>query len=168
MAALKRLIQGQDISFDTHQRGDGQPVMWRGVHMDKTLHGKRGKIRFPFFDNHNPQKDSDVNEDDYRRVVKEVSRVLKKDDKLLQDLARVIFDQLDRFSSGKATVQDARIAASKFAGYFGLSDAFVETVSRRAPSKRLISFVSTHLLIGGNSMHEISFQEKTISIRKID
>jgi hypothetical protein len=58
MATLKRLINGQDIAFDTHQAGT-QHIRHRDLHLEKRLHSG-GKIRYPMFGNRGSSPDPAV------------------------------------------------------------------------------------------------------------
>ncbi|MEQ8409552.1 MAG: hypothetical protein RKH07_14885 [Gammaproteobacteria bacterium] len=124
MPTLKRLIKGQNIAFDTHQAGDAQEINWRDVHLEKRLHGKRGKVRFPLIGNQYPSSQG-LNSNDYGRIVSEVRKVLRKNENLLQELAESVVDALKRFSNDEATYKDYIDSANRIAEYFDLDVADV-------------------------------------------
>ena len=127
MAKLGGLINGQDVAFDTHQAGDGQSTNWEKLHLEKRLHNKRGKARFPLLGKEQPSK-SGMDQREFSRVTREVKKVLKKNEDLVIDLAKIIVEQLQRFSSGEATIEDARAAAKKIANVFDLDEEFLRVV----------------------------------------
>jgi hypothetical protein len=55
---LRQLIKGQNVTFDTHQAGDSQNVHVKHLHLEKRLHGGRGKARFPLFGDIKPSSSS--------------------------------------------------------------------------------------------------------------
>lgn len=142
MATLRRLIQDQDVAFDTHQAGDGQPTNWAALHLEKRLRDG-GKVRFPFFGNGSPSWDG-MSERRYARVVREVHRALHANSRLLDQLAETITRQIHRFKSGDMTIEDARAAASKLAKAFGLGDELASKATWHA-QQRLAQFSSLHL-----------------------
>lgn len=139
---LARLIDGQDLAFDTHQSGDGQAVHWEDIHMEKRMHGKRGKARFPLAGHAEPSKSSTMSDSTFRKISKEVRSVLKKNRELVRDLASTIALELFRFSSGKASEKDARKAAKKLAGYFDLDTEFEQLVVDYT-NKQILAAVTT-------------------------
>lgn len=165
MATLRRLIQGQDVRFDTHQAGDGQETRWRSVHLEKRRHGRRGKVRYPLFDG-KPSNSKSVSDEDFRRITREVREALGSDDVLKQSLAEQIVDVLDRFSSGQATSEDARAAAMKIAGWFDLDEDFVTAIEVYA-RQRLRALSTIHFLTGTRSLYEISLSADRIAIRRV-
>lgn len=167
MAKLGGLINGQDVTFDTHQGGDGQASKWEKVHLEKRLHNKRGKARFPLLGDEKPSN-SGMNDKDFERVIKEVKTALKKNLKLLDELASSIVEQLERFSGGKATMEDAEIAARRFAEYFGLDTDFRDKVATyaRNKNKMLISLQTVHYNSSEQTFHVIRQTKNAISIKK--
>lgn len=129
MPKLKRLIDGQDIAFDTHQAGDGQEMNVEALHMEKRLH-EGGKLKFPLFgDMNNPEASGNVNGRTKVKIINEVKSVLKKDTALTKELAQTVFDELERFSNGEATESDAKETAINIARYFDLDDTFINMAS---------------------------------------
>ena len=118
MSQLKELINGQDITFDTHQAGDGQIVNWKNVHLEKSMHKEKGKVRFPLLNEEKISKTKNMNDETFYKIKKEVSKVLKKDKNKVKELAKTIVEILDRYSSQKSTEQDAFIASEKLCDYF--------------------------------------------------
>jgi len=165
MAKLNRLINGQNIRFDTHQAGDGQEVHWTDVHLEKRLHNHGGKIRFPLIGNGKPSKSYRVSDEEYNRVIREVRDVLDSNREILEKLARTIVDILSKFSNGKANTEDARQAAKKIAGYFNLDDQF-ETIMERYAKSRLIFFISVHMNYETGFLQEIIQSRDRVSVRK--
>ncbi len=143
MPKLKRLIQGQDVAFDTHQSGDGQETHAEDLHLEKRLHSG-GKIRFPLHGSASPSRSRSVSEDKYHRVVAEVRRALDKDPELVSDLAKEIVAQMNRFRQGLATEQLIREAANKIASAFDLGPALAEQATLEA-SGRVKQFSTLHL-----------------------
>jgi hypothetical protein len=131
MAKLNRLIKGQDLHFDTHQAGDGQSVNWPALHMEKRLHGGSAKLKFPLLGGFLPSKRKRMSDDDYFSILKEVTKPLKKNDPLVRELADTLIGELNRWSSGDATVGAAIEASNKIAKYFDLSESFDEVVVER-------------------------------------
>jgi len=164
MAKLGGLINGQDVAFDTHQAGDSQKTNWKKVHLEKRLHNKRGKARFPLLGNEQPSN-SGMNDNDFNRVKREVKKALKKNKNLLDELASTIVTQLKRFSSGEASREDARETARRFAGYFDLDHDFLRVVEEYA-DKQLSSFTTIHYNPAEQTLHEIHQSKEEIVIQK--
>jgi hypothetical protein len=131
MAKLNRLIKGQDLAFDTHQAGDGQSVHWPALHMEKRLHGGRGKLKFPLVGGFLPSKPKRMSDDDYFSILKEVTKALKKNDRLVRELVDTVIGELNRWSNGDATVGTAIEAANKIAKYFALGESLDQVVAER-------------------------------------
>lgn len=125
---LARLIDDQDLAFDTHQSGDGQKIHWREIHMEKRMHNNLGKARFPLAGNAEPSKSKTMSDQTFSKISKEVRTVLRKNQSLATELAKTVANELHRFSSGKASEKDARKAAIKMAGYFCLDETFEQLV----------------------------------------
>jgi hypothetical protein len=165
MTTLGKLIQGQDISFDTHQAGDGQETRWRNVHLEKRRHGKRGKVRYPLFDGQ-PSKSRNVSDEDFREITREVRSALRRDEALTQRLAETIVDVVRRFSSGRATPEDARAAAKKIAGVFGLTEDFVNEVEVYA-RQRFVLLSTIHFLTDSGTLYQVSLSAERVEIRRV-
>lgn len=161
MSKLGGLIQGQDVSFDTHQSAQ-QSIQPEDLHLEKRLH-KGGKIRFPMFGTRSPSA-SGVNDDTYSRVTKEVTRTLRKDDELTKDLARTVASELQRFRSYQATKSEAQEAARKIAGYFDLDKFFVDSVVRYS-GEILQEFVSVHRSSLTEEIKEVRLSAKAVVVR---
>lgn len=166
MAKLGGLINGQDLAFDTHQGGDGQESKWQKVHLEKRLHNRRGKVRFPLLGDEKPSN-SGMSQKDFERVTVEVKNALKKNEDLLNELASTIVEQLKRFSSGKATIIDAEVAAKRFAEYFNLDTEFVKKVATYARNKNLQALSTIHYNAEEKTFHEIKQSKSAITIKKI-
>lgn len=164
MAKLGGLINGQDVAFDTHQAGDSQIVNWKDVHLEKRIHNKRGKARFPILGNQEPSV-SGMTDNDLRRVTKEVKKTLRKNESLVKELAITIVDVLKRFSNGEASPKDAREAAKKIAKAFDLNADFLRVVEEYA-DKKLETFTTIHFNPGEDSLHEIILSKEKITIQK--
>ncbi|MEI7796810.1 MAG: hypothetical protein WCI06_09270 [Methylococcaceae bacterium] len=163
---LRKLIKGQDIAFDTHQAGDGQEVHVEDLHLEKRLHGGKGKARFPFFGNFKPSVSGKMTEKDLIRVTKEVADALKKDENLTRELAKTIVNVLKRFRGKNTDIrEDACEAARKIAGYFGLSDEFLRIVEDYSQNK-LIFFMTIHFNPTDGTIHEIVQSANSVEIRK--
>ena len=163
---LRKLIKGQDIAFDTHQAGDGQKVNVDHLHLEKRLHDGKGKVRFPFFKDFKPSKSKTMTEENFRRVTKEVTDALKKDENLTKELAQTIVSVLRRFRGENADIgQESHEAARKIAGYFGLSDEFLRIVEDYSQGK-LIFFMTVHFNPTDGTIHEIVQSAKSVEIRK--
>lgn len=165
MAKLSDLINGQDVAFDTHQAGDGQKTNWKKVHLEKRLHDSKGKARFPLLGNDLPSN-SGMNDKNFSRVTAEVKKSLKKNKGLLKELAATIVAELKRFSSGEATLEHAREAAKKFAGYFDLDIDFRDLVDEYADG-HLTSVTTIHYNPEKKMLHEIHQSKDQIVIRKV-
>lgn len=166
MATLKRLINGQNITFDTHQAGDGQAVNWRAVHLEKRMHGRAGKIRFPLFGNERGWNAVGMSPEYVERVVAEVTRALQNDKQLAEELAKVVAKTIARFSSGKATTADAKTAARTLAEIFDLDEDFV-TYSERFANKNLVSASTIHVSRETGNVHELYQDGKKVRITKV-
>lgn len=164
MGNIKRLIQGQNVRFDTHQSGDGQPTNWQNVHLEKILH-EGGKIRFPMMGEFEPSWSARVSAGQLARVQREVRRELEKDPALVKELAKTVVSVLNRFSSGAATIENAKSTAEKFAGYFGLDKNFERMVTDYMDG-RLVEFISYHVNPDSEFLEEISLTSTRIEIRK--
>jgi len=165
MANLKRLIEGQNVRFDTHQAGDQQPTNRYGVHLEKILHDGGEKIRFPLAGGYEPSWSSRINKNKYESVRREVQRELKNNDLLVNDLANTVADVLERFSSGTATVDDSKEAARKLAGYFGLNEQF-ERIVEEFMAGRLQTYASYHVNPGKRELQEIRLTSDKVEVRK--
>lgn len=164
MVKLGRLIQGQDVAFDTHQSGDGQSVHWKELHLEKRLH-KGGKIRFPFFGDRSPTSSERVSDKDYERVVREVRRELHKNEALRQTLAETVVSQIDRFREGTITIEVAREAANKIASMFDLSDDFISHAVVQA-NNRIAEYSTLHAGKRPGMVVEIVQSKDRIEIQK--
>jgi len=164
MGKLRGLINGQDVSFDTHQAGDKQQINWKNVHLEKRIHNRGGKARFPLLGGEKPSN-SGMNDNDFSRVITEVKRILKKDRKLVRELAETIVTQLEKFSSHTATSETAKEAAKRFAEYFDLDSEFLRIVEEYTEN-RLQSFTSIHFNPVEQTLHEIHQSGKEIRIQK--
>lgn len=162
MTKLNRLIKGQDLAFDTHQAGDGQPINWRDLHMEKRLHGGRGKLKFPLFGGQEPSKPQKMSKEDYQSTISEVRRVLRKNSSLVSNLAETITDQIKKFSSQNVTIEQAEEAANKIAATFGLDNYFVEDVV----SKFRISNKYSNYYIdkSDNLLYQVSISRKEVEV----
>ncbi|NWJ42079.1 MAG: hypothetical protein HXX12_14040 [Geothrix sp.] len=165
MTTLKRLIQGQDIAFDTHQAGDGQGVKWRELHLEKRMHEGSGKARFPFFDHAKASSSSRMSADALQEVTKEVGRVLQKNPELTKKLGKIVVESLQRFSDGTATIEDGKAAAKQLAGYFDLDENFLRVVEDYSEG-RLVSLKTVHIEPHDRTLHEIYQSQTTLEIRK--
>lgn len=165
LAKLRKLINGQDISFDTHQAGDGQGVHWKHVHLEKRIHNKSGKVRFPLLSQERPSN-SGMNERDFRKVSREVKRELKKNPTLVDKLVDTVAEQIDRFSEGKASEDDAKLAAKKLAGYFDLDEKIISALPSKLEEKKLIRYSSLHINPARQDIIEIVQSPDKINIRK--
>ncbi|MGF1873728.1 hypothetical protein L4D77_00085 [Photobacterium frigidiphilum] len=165
MANLKRLISGQNISFDTHQAGDGQNVNWRNVHLEKSVHGERGKAKFPLLSNELPSNKG-MNQKVYARVTKEVKRELKRNGQLVDDLVDTVADVIKRFSQGTATVSDGLIAAEKLAGYFDLDNKIISSLPNEFKDPKDMTFSTIHTPNDGDGYIEIKQSSERVDVRK--
>jgi hypothetical protein len=171
---MKELINGQDVSFDTHQAGDSQEAHLKDLHLEKRLH-KGGKARFPLFGDGKPSHSGKMNKDTLEIVTKEVKKALKKNERLTNDLAETIVNTLNRYR-GRRTINEidefeklASEAAKKIAGYFGLDDKFLRKVTdygKYGGDGRLVSFMTVHLNPDKGTIHEIYQDKDSVEIRK--
>src|SRR5262245_57223446 len=120
MAKLARLIRGQDVAFDTHQRGDGQEVKWQELHLEKRLHHRGWKIRFPLFGKRVPSSSEGMPGKQYEKVLAEVRRELDKNPDLVQQLAETLAQQMQRFRGPDLAIETVIEGARKIAAYFDL------------------------------------------------
>jgi hypothetical protein len=165
MAKLKRLINGQDIAFDTHQAGDGRPVRLADLHLEKRLHHGKGKIRYALFGQEEPTSSKRVSKRTEERVTKEVRDALYKNSELKRQLAEAILDALKRFSDGRASVETAKAAAKSIARQFGLDESFLRVVEDYSDTQ-LLSLRTVHFNLETGSLHEIFQSRDTIEVRK--
>lgn len=161
---MKELINGQNISFDTHQAGDGQEINIKGLHLHKEFRdkSKRGSAKFSFFCDAEPANQG-MNKDDFDKVVREVKKALRRDEDLTKSLAEEIVKQLKRFSNGTATLEKAREAAKNFAGYFNLDKEFLR-VTEEYSEEHLSAFVSVHFNQFTQTYHKIRQSKEEIAI----
>lgn len=164
MAKLGSLINGQDVTFDTHQAGDGQPVRLGDIHLEKRLHNSGGKARFPLLGNEEPSN-SGMNDKDFNRVVNEVKKVLKKNKQVEKNLAETIVAQLNRFNDKKVTSETAKEAAKRLASYFDLETDFLRIVEEYSKNS-LLSFTTIHFNPTKQTLQEIHQSKKEIIIQK--
>ncbi|ASJ70343.1 hypothetical protein [Granulosicoccus antarcticus] len=165
MAKLRKLINGQNISFDTHQAGDGQGVHWKNVHLEKTVHNKQGKVRFPLLSEERPSNVG-MNEKDFRKISREVKKELRKNSNLVNDLVDAVLMQLDRFSEGEATLIDAQTAARKLAGYFDLDERIISSLPSRYKDMQLERLSTLHRNPARSGFIEIEQSSENVVIRK--
>jgi hypothetical protein len=163
MAKLNRLIKGQDLAFDTHQAGDGQPVNWKDLHMEKRLHGGRGKLRFPLFGGQNPKKPRNMNSEDYESTIREVKAALKKNADLVEKLSETITEKMKKFSSQDVTAEQVREAANKIASAFDLDESFIENVVSKFG--RLTEYSSYHLDKKDFLLYQVSISSKATEVK---
>ena len=167
--SLKRLIQGQNISFDTHQAGDGQEIDIYGLHLEKRFHNQKGKMRFPLFGDSKITA-SGIKEEKQKQVINEVKTVLKKNEYLKKQLADTIVKTLQRFMDNKVTIDTARESATKIAGFFNLDETFITMIVQRAVTGNQIKEVlSIHREKDKmDSTYQIKQTKDNISISKVD
>ena len=161
MASLKRLINGQNLRFDSHQAGDGQQTNWKSVHFDKLPHGRKGKATFPLIGDGSPSYSGGMSRREFDRIVSEVKGELKSNEQLAQQLAKTVADTLKRFSAGQATFEHGIQAAKKIAQIFELDDAFVAAVQGEFPN--LLSELRTFHL-GPDSTGVIELRQSSESV----
>lgn len=162
MAVMKRLIQGQDLAFDTHQSGDGQPLKIGGLHMEKRLH-RGGKIRFSFFTGE-VTSSSNVSAERQDAVVREVRRELRRNPGLQKSLSRTIVDQLIRFSGGNCTVDQCVLAANSIALAFGLGESLSQRVAIDAQG-RVVECSTFHLAERPGVVKEIVQRARSVVVQ---
>jgi hypothetical protein len=164
MAKLARLIQGQDVHFDTHQSGDQQPTHWQDLHLEKRLH-KGGKIHFHFFGDRDPMPSERISGADTARIVKEVRRTLEKNPQLREQLAETIVSQLNRFRSGAVTLEQAQEAARNIASAFDLGPEFVASAVVHAKAQ-ISMFTTLHPGRRPGTVVEIVQSGQRVSVQK--
>ena len=157
---LRRIIKGQDVAFDTHQAGDSQNVHVEHLHLEKRLHGGRGKARFPLFGDIKPSSSRRMSATVLNDVTNEVSKALRKDETLTKELAQTIVNVLKRFRNGNANAnrdihEEAREAAKRIASYFDLDDEFLMVVENYSKGT-LICFMTIHFNQEDGTLHEIA------------
>jgi len=166
MAKLRNLINDQKLTFDTHQAGDGQRVNWRNVHLEKKQNNKIGKLRVPLLNNERPTNDG-MSERDFKRVSSEVKKELKKNNRLLQDLAKTISDTIERFSNGQVSADDCSLAAEKFADFFDLSPRIKRMTERHMLHNKLDKYTTIHKNPANEELVIIEQSGKTILIGQL-
>ncbi|WP_397379326.1 hypothetical protein [Prosthecobacter sp.] len=164
MSKLGGLINGQDVTFDTHQSGDNQDINWRNVHLEKRLHRGGGKARFHLFKD--ASNSSGMNNTEFTQVNREVRRAFKRNPLLKKKLAQEIVKTLSRFSSDTATIADAKLAAQNLAKYFTLGKQFLNAVDHEAEG-RLLSLTTVHLNKAKGTKHEIIQSADKVKIRQV-
>jgi hypothetical protein len=164
VAKLGRLIQGQDVTFDTHQAGDGQEINWRSLHLEKRLH-RGGKIRFHLFGDAEPTYSDRVSEKDFFRVVREVRDTLHKNEKLATQLAETIVVQVQRFRGGAVTTETALEAARNIARAFDLGEPFVG-LAEVAANARIARFSTIHPGKRPGTVVEIVQDARQVSVQR--
>lgn len=163
MAKLNHLIKGQDVSFDTHQAGDGQEIHWQELHLEKTIHGGLGAIKFPLFGAREPKLPEGMTKARFNSVRSEVKRALKKNERLVRDLAETIADQMNRYSSGRAGESYAEEVARKVANSFDLDEEFI-VIARNHIANRLSSYVTLHVDRADGFLYEIRQSRRGVSV----
>lgn len=165
MATFKRLIQGQNVRFDTHQAGDGQAINAEHLHLEKILHEGGGKIRFPMTGDFEPNYSSRVSNKQFESVRREVQRELKKNKERTTELGKAIVDVFRQYTSETVSIETLKTAAKKLAGYFGLDENFVKTVEEYA-NGQFLSFTSFHINPENEMLQEIKLSQKRVEIKK--
>jgi hypothetical protein len=72
-----------------------------------------------------------MSDDDYFSILKEVTKALRRNDRLVRDLVDTVIGELNRWSSGEATVGTAIKATNKIAKYFDLGESLDQVVAEK-------------------------------------
>ena len=138
---MKRLIKNQNIKFDTHQAGDGQEVNLNGLHLEKILHNPKGtKLKFHFFNGASIEKqNTNVPTSLLNKIQKEVSKALKNNKKLQNELGHKIINTLNRYRKNGINEKEAIEAAKNIASYFNLDEHFIRKTITYAKDSNKIS-----------------------------
>jgi hypothetical protein len=165
VASLKRLIQGQDVAFDTHQAGDSQVVKADDLHLEKRMHRGGGKVRFPLFGDRQPSRSERVSDKDFARIVREVHKALSKKPQLQSQLAEVVVEQINRFRGGQITTEQCMEGARKLADIFDLGEPFLVQV-RMNIDLLLLEVATLHAGISKGAVVEIVQSRYRIEIQR--
>lgn len=151
--SLKRLIKDQKVQFHTHHRGGGQPDEWgKGVHLHKKMIGKpprgRWELIFPLDDDTRAiWRGPGMTQSDFDSISREVRKTLESH-KGLEDLKNEVVQTVTRYTpKGDQHVENvlanARAAAQRIAGHFGIEQGIVEEVVKLARD-RVSSYATLH------------------------
>jgi len=158
---MKELLKGQSLRFDIHDRGSGKPVVWgNGLHLHKTMNNDRyngAEILVPL------DNDYDIefrnirgkNKDIERRIRNEIYDSLVKYPQKRKELARTLFDQIERFSQGMSQserIENLRLGADRIANSFQLRDYVREDIKKGIFNK-VKQFLTTHKDEDGNIVY---------------
>ena len=137
--ALKSLIQNQRLRIDSHQAGMDLPDNLKGVHIHKSFYqGKRrGKSVKISIKGDKIDFDKEFIDDERRSIVKEINKVLEKDEQKLIEFSRYLADALYRWSQREVTIEEAKRYA------IGIAEMFDLNPNAR---KELIKFVAGELV----------------------
>jgi len=144
--SLKKLIEGQKIRIDPHQRGAVTPKNLKGVHIHKQFTDKKRRNKAVRIDitGEKITFDKSFNEVDIASIVKEISHVIETDRQKLIELSDYISDALWRWSNKEVTVELARQYSRNLAKLFGLKEEIAEEVVRRVTGN-LVRYIGIHL-----------------------
>lgn len=144
------LLDGQTIDFDVHRAGDGQPAGVEGLHMHKSMNGKKHKgvdVLFPLDDAEEITfRPSTTNDLIQRQIINEIQRVIKKDKTKRKELVEKVTEEIRRYSYGlpsKEQIEVIRRGAERIAKVFSKNSRVEKEILQHIDDK-LKFFISSH------------------------
>lgn len=144
------LIDGQTIDFDIHKAGDGQPIGLKGLHMHKSMNGKKHKgvdVLFPLDDKEEIEfRPSTTNDLIQIQIINEIQRVIKKDKTKRIELVERITEEIRRYSQGMPSneqIDAIRRGAERIAKIFSKNSKIEKEIIQNI-DKKLKFYISSH------------------------
>ena len=170
---MKKILKGQSLRFDVHDRGSGKPVAWgSGLHLHKTMNHDRyngAEVLIPL------DNDFDIefrnirgrNKDIEGRIRNEIYDALTKDPQKRREFSDTIFEQIERFSLDlpkRERITNLRNSADRIAKHFSLKGHVNENIKRDI-FENVKQYLTTHLDNEGNTVYILQdVNGKTIKI----
>ena len=104
-----------------------------------------------------------MSDDDYFSILKEVTKALRRNDRLVRDLVDTVIGELNRWSSGEATVGTAIEAANKIAKYFDLGESLDQVVAEKLGA--ITSLKTLHKDEKDKLLYEIFQSDKKVIVQ---
>ena len=111
---MKKIIQDQTISFDTHQAGDGRKIKIDLLHMHKRINGNKFKgieIKIPL----NPNQPIDFGNCKSiigKQIINEIKQVFKKNPAKVRELAKYVANRISRYSEDMTVEKSIKFFAT--------------------------------------------------------
>lgn len=163
---MKKIIQDQTISFDTHQAGDGRKIEIDLLHMHKRMNGNRFKgveIKIPL----NPNKQIDFGKSKSiigQQIINEIKQVFKKKPSKVREIAKYIADRISRYSEDMTAENSIKFfedGAEAIAKHFELNEKIEKTLTEQIKN-HLSFYITAHTDEEGNVFYikqDIKFKQ---------